>query len=156
MTALAGKHKPRNQQNNLLRGNSDGKQMRSPRAMKQKKKSKSPSPPSNPKNYNAPHLFTKRTFGNKYCGYCIKDELEHHRPHNDSKISDGRSNPERSLERHLKTKFTPGRIRASQKIDKNKTKTQTEQHSRKPSKEPKNKHHHQIDGVVSNFPPEDR
>ena len=127
--------------------------MRSPRALKQKKKSKSPSPPTNLR-HNAPHLFTKRTFGNKYCGYCIKDELEHphkNRTHNDSKMSDGRSNPDRSLERHLKTKFTPGRIRASQKIDK-KPKPQTEQPTRKPSKDPKNKN----DGVVSIFPPEDR
>jgi len=110
VTALAGISKKKN----LQRGESDGAVYRSPRGFKQKKKSRSPSPGK----FQPPSLFTKRTWGNKYCGYCIKDEKElpKHHHHHDRSTSSTNKPHDNSLSRHLKTKFTPGRIRRSHKI----------------------------------------
>lgn len=94
-----------------------------------KKKSKSPSPPQH---FNTPKLFTKRTFGNRYCGYCVHDEEPHHHhksPPSDKKVNTSMSRakqPRRlkpNLARNGETddrfdKFTPGRIRASHKFSK--------------------------------------
>ena len=79
VTELMGRPKQLNQTYPEIvhTGKRSSTKKKSPRNGRQQKKSKSPSPP---KTFNAPHLYTKRTCGNKYCGCCwpLDEEPHHH------------------------------------------------------------------------------
>ena len=79
VTELMGQHRDNGHLNQtypeIANNRGRTKKKKSPKSLKPKKHSKSPSPP---KTFNIPHLFTKRTHGNRYCGCCQTDEIPQH------------------------------------------------------------------------------